>query len=291
MKSGFSAIIGRPNAGKSTLLNEILGQKIAITTDKAQTTRRQIRGILTTEEGQIVFIDTPGIYKPFDKLGELLLDESKLAIPDSDVILFLVDVCEPLGKGDRWIIKNILDTKTPVILVLNKIDKISEEKSAKNISTYLSAFENKPEAIKISAKTGKNVSKLIQKIFELLPQGAAMYDADTVSDETMRSVSAEIIREKILVNTSDEIPHAVAVFIESYREDETIDRISATICCEHESQKGIIIGKGGALLKKIGTQARIELEEIAQKKVFLELHVKVEKNWRKKKDLEKWLDR
>ncbi len=283
MKSGFTAIIGRPNAGKSTLLNKILGQKIAITTDKAQTTRKRIKGIYTTEEGQIVFIDTPGIHKPFNKLGEFLLDEAKVAVPDADLILFIVDGTEPAGKGDRWIAQNILQTEIPVIIVMNKVDKTKKlEKIEENLLTYKTLFEKNYPVVKISAKTGRNIDTLLKNIFKSLPEGGLLYPEDVVTEETMRDVAEEVIREKILLNTSDEIPHSVAVKVENYQETEEIDRIYATIYCETKSQKGILIGKGGSLLKKIGTEARLELEKIVEKKVFLGLEVKVEKDWRKK---------
>lgn len=283
MKSGFVAIIGRPNVGKSTLLNQILGQKIVITTDKAQTTRKRIKGILTTEEGQIVFVDTPGVHKPLNKLGEFLLDEAKIAVPDADVILFLVDGSEPAGKGDKWISKNLLQTEIPIIIVMNKVDKIKKtEKVEENLLTYKTLFDKNLPVVKISAKTGRNIDTLIKNIYKKLPQGEALYPDDIVTEETMRDVTEEIIREKILLNTSDEIPHSVAVKVDNYKEQEEIDKIYATIYCEHKSQKGILIGKGGSLLKKIGTESRLELEKIVEKKVYLELQVKVEKDWRKK---------
>lgn len=283
MKSGFVAIIGRPNVGKSTLLNQILGQKIVIATDKAQTTRKRIKGILTNEEGQIVFIDTPGVHKPLNKLGEFLLDEAKVAVPDADVILFLVDGSDPAGKGDKWIAQNILQTEIPIIIVMNKVDKIKKtEKVEENLLTYKTLFDTNLPVVRISAKTGRNIDTLIKNIYKKLPEGEALYPEDIVTEETMRDVTEEIIREKILLNTSDEIPHSVAVKVEKYKEEETIDKISAVIYCEHKSQKGILIGKGGSLLKKIGTESRLELEKIVEKKVFLELQVKVEKDWRKK---------
>lgn len=283
MKSGFTAIIGRPNAGKSTLLNKILGQKIAITTDKAQTTRKRIKGIYTTDEGQIVFIDTPGIHKPFNKLGEFLLDEAKVAVPDADLILFIVDGTEPAGKGDRWIAQNILQTEIPVIIVMNKVDKTKKlEKVEENLLSYKTLFKKNYPVVRISAKTGRNIDTLLKNIFKNLPEGGLLYPEDIVTEETMRDVAEEVIREKILLNTSDEIPHSVAVKVEKYQETDEIDRIYANIYCETKSQKGILIGKGGSLLKKIGTEARLELEKIVEKKVFLGLEVKVEKDWRKK---------
>ncbi len=283
MKSGFVAIIGRPNVGKSTLLNQILGQKIVIATDKAQTTRKRIKGIFTTPEGQIVFVDTPGVHKPLNKLGEFLLDEAKIAVPDADVILFLVDGSDPAGKGDKWIAKNLLQTNIPIIIAMNKVDKIKKpEKVEENLLSYKTLFDVNLPVVKISAKTGRNIDTLIKNIYKKLPEGEALYPEDIVTEETMRDVTEEIIREKILLNTSDEIPHSVAVKVDNYREAEDIDRIYATIYCEQKSQKGILIGKGGNLLKKIGTEARLELEKIVEKKVYLQLEVKVEKDWRKK---------
>lgn len=283
MKSGFVAIIGRPNVGKSTLLNQILGQKIVIATDKAQTTRKRIKGILTNEQGQIVFVDTPGVHKPLNKLGEFLLDEAKIAVPDADVILFLVDGSEPAGKGDNWIAQNILQTNIPIIIVMNKVDKIKKTaKVEQNLLTYKTLFNDNLPVVKISAKTGRNMDTLIKNIYKKLPEGDLLYPEDVVTEETMRDVTEEVIREKILINTSDEIPHSVAVKVTDYKEQEDIDRIYATIYCEHKSQKGILIGKGGSLLKKIGTESRLELEKIVEKKVFLALEVKVEKDWRKK---------
>ncbi len=291
-KSGFVAVIGRPNVGKSTLLNTVIGQKIVIATDKAQTTRKRIKGIYTNEEGQIVFIDTPGIHKPVDKLGEFLMDEAKCSIPDADLILFIVDASEPAGAGDKWIVENLLKkTNIPVIIVLNKVDKLKDPiKKEQNILTYKMLFnENLPTA-RISAQTGRNIDTLISTIMRKLPSGVPIYDEDDLTDESMRSIAQEIIREKILVNTKDEIPHSVAVIIDKYEEKDDIDRISAVIHVEHDSQKGIMIGKKGQMLKKIGTQARLELEKMLDKKVFLELNVKVSKDWRKKTpDLENWV--
>ncbi len=284
MKCGFVTILGRPNVGKSTLLNQILGQKIVITTDKAQTTRKRIKGILTEDRGQIVFVDTPGVHRPLNKLGEFLLDEAKIAVPDADLVLFLVDGSEPAGKGDRWIVENILkNCKIPVVLVMNKVDKIKNiQKIEENLISYKTLFNENIPVLRISAKTGRNKDTLLDNIFRRLPDGEKMYPDDIVTEESMRSVAEEIIREKILINTQDEIPHSVAIVIDKYEEKEEIDKIYAIIYCEQKSQKGILIGKGGSLLKKIGTEARLELESIADKKVFLSLEVKVEKDWRKK---------
>lgn len=291
-KSGFVAVIGRPNVGKSTLLNTIVGQKIVIATDKAQTTRRRIKGIFTNEEGQIVFIDTPGIHKPLDKLGEFLMDEAKCSIPDADLILFIVDVSEPAGAGDKWIVENLLKkTDIPVIIVLNKVDKLKDPiKKEQNLLTYKLLFDKNMPTAKISAQTGRNIDTLISTIMRKLPDGPPIYAQDDLTDESMRSIAQEIIREKILLNTKDEIPHSTAVVIEKYEEKDDIDKIYAQIHVEHESQKGIMIGKKGQMLKIIGTQARKELEKMLDKKVYLELSVKVSKDWRKKApDLENWV--
>lgn len=283
IKSGFVSIIGRPNVGKSTMLNQVLGQKIVIATDKAQTTRKRIKGILTNEKGQIVFVDTPGIHKPINKFGEFLLDEAKISVPDSDLVLFLVDGSEPAGKGDKWIVENIIaKTQTTVVLVMNKLDKISnQEKITENYQSYMSLFDSEIPVIKISAKTGKNKNKLIDMIMDYLPEGELLYPEDIITEENMRSIVEEIVREKILLNTKEEIPHSVAIKVDRYEELPDIDRIYANIFCETKSQKGILIGKGGSLLKKIGTEARLDLENITEKKVFLSLQVKVEKDWRK----------
>ena len=281
-KTGFVTLIARPNVGKSTLLNKIAGQKIAITTPVAQTTRYQIKYIYTDENSQIIFIDTPGIHKPLNKLGEFLAEESKSSLEDSDVVLFLVDSKDEAGAGDKWIVENYLKTiNKPIIIVANKIDTISANKLEYNILSYKKLFEKNLPIIKISAKTGKNLLVLLDKIKEYLPNGEKLYPDDEITDQNMRAIVSEVIREKIILNTKDEIPHYVAVLVEDYKQTETIDRIKAQIIVSQESQKGIIIGKNGSLLKKIGTEARKEIEEIAQNKVFLELFVKVKKNWQK----------
>ncbi len=287
MKCGFVTILGRPNVGKSTLLNQMLGQKIVIATSKAQTTRKRIKGILTEENGQIIFVDTPGVHRPLDKLGEFLLDETKVAVPDADLVLFLVDGSEPAGKGDRWIVENLLkDIKIPVILVMNKVDKVKQtQKIEENLMSYKTLFKENIPVVKISAKTGRNKDTLLDNIYKRLPEGVKLYPDDIVTEESMRSVAEEIIREKILLHTEDEIPHSVAIKIDKYEECVDIDKIYAIIYCEQKSQKGILIGKNGALLKQIGTEARLELENIVEKKVYLSLEVKVEKDWRKKEKL------
>ena len=285
-KSGFVTIIGRPNVGKSTLLNKIVGQKIVITSDKAQTTRERLRGIYTSEKGQIVFVDTPGVHKPLNKLGEFLLEETKLAVPDADVILFMVDGKEPAGAGDKWIAKNILQTNIPIILVVNKVDTIKNVAERDlNVVTYRELFDNlKIPVVKVSAKTGRNIDTLIKNIYAKLPEGIAMYDEDEVTDQNMREITKEIIREKILRLTQDEIPHSVAVKVDLFEEKKTLTKISATIFVEQDSQKLIVVGKQGQMIKKIGEYARVELENMIGRKVFLDLFVKVKKNWRKKED-------
>ena len=283
IKTGFVAIIARPNVGKSTLLNRLVGQKIAITTPVAQTTRKNIKGIYSDSDSQIIFIDTPGIHKPLNKLGEALSEQSKSVLDDVDLILFLVDAQDEAGRGDKWIVENYLkDTKTPILLVLNKVDLIKDlAKRELNTYSYKSLFGKSLDTVKVSAKTGRNVDDLIEKIKNYLPLGQKLYDEDEVTDQNMREIASEIIREKIIFATKDEIPHSVAVVIENYKKEENIDKISAQIIVSNESQKKILIGKGGSMLKKIGTNARLELEKIVDKKVFLELFVKVVKNWQK----------
>ena len=284
-KCGYAVVLARPNVGKSTLVNFITGQKIAITTNTAQTTRKQIKGILTEDDAQIVFIDTPGVHKPLNKLGEYLHEQSTGAIDDADVILFLVDATEKAGKGDIWIVENcIKKSKKPVIIVANKIDLIKDEgKKEANIISYKTLFDENLPIIKVSAKTGKNIPKLIETIKNYLPNTQKLYPEDIITDQNMRMIASEVIREKIILNTKDEIPHSVAVLIDEYKTENNIDKIKATIFVSADSQKGIIIGKGGSMLKKIGTDSRLELEEIIEGKVFLELFVKVKKNWQKDK--------
>lgn len=281
-KSGFVTIIGRPNVGKSTLLNQILGQKVAVTSDKPQTTRKRIRGIYTTEKGQIVFIDTPGVHKPLYKLGEFLLDEAKIAVPDADLVLFLVDAQDPPGAGDEWIVKNLLGIDIPIIIVVNKVDKVKNmQQRDENILAYKMLFKENLPLVKISAKTGRNIDTLVKNIYRKLPNGINLFDEEDVTDQTVREITAEIIREKILINTHDEVPHSIAVVIDKFEEMENLNKIIATIYVEQDSQKGILIGKQGQMLKKIGQSAREEIEKLDEKKVYLDLHIKVQKDWRK----------
>ena len=212
-----------------------------------------------------------------------MLDEAKISIPDADMILFLVDGSEPAGKGDKWIAQNLLETEIPVVIVMNKVDKLKKpEKVEENLLSYKTLFDKNLPVVRVSAKTGRNIDTLLSNIYKKLPEGELLYPEDVVTEETMRSVTEEIVREKILLNTSDEIPHSVAVKVETYQEEDEIDRIRAIIYCETKSQKGILIGKAGSMLKRIGMEARQELEKIVDKKVFLGLEVKVEKDWRKK---------
>lgn len=279
-KMGFVTILGRPNTGKSTLLNRIIGQKIAVTTSVAQTTRRKIRGIYNDKSSQIVFLDTPGVHKPLNKLGEHLIQQTKEALEGTDLILFIVDAYTHAGKGDKWIVDNMLQTDVPIILVLNKVDMLKNPQMRElNVYSYKKLFKKNITTCKISAKTGRNIDTLIKTIIKMLPEGIPVYDTENITDETMRDITEEIVREKILLNTRDEIPHAVAVKVEEYIEKDEIDRIKATIYVQTQSQKKIIIGKCGSMIKKIGTEARFELEKTAQKKVYLELFVKVERKW------------
>ena len=286
IKSGVVALLARPNVGKSTLLNQILGQKVAIATPLKQTTRKNLKGIYTDENSQIILLDTPGVHKPLNELGKYLSNQSKEAIEDADLILFLIDSTEPCGLGDKWIYENyIKNSKTPTLVVLNKVDLIKDlEKRDLNFYTYKKMFESNLDSVKISAKTGKNIKDLIEKIKTYLPYGEKFYDEEMVADTNLREIASEIIREKIILNTKDEVPHSVAVMVEEYKEEEKIDKIKATIITNSQSQKGILIGKSGAMLKKIGSSARCELEKIIDKKVYLELYVKVQKNWLKDKN-------
>ena len=285
-KCGYAVILARPNTGKSTLLNFITGQKIAITTPTAQTTRKQIKGIYTRDNCQIIFIDTPGIHKPLNKLGEYLTQQAIDAIEDADVVIFMADVSSKAGKGDYWIVENCLkNINKPVIIAANKVDLIRDEiKKEENIISYKTLFDKNYPVIKISAKTGKNVEILLDEIKKHIPKGVPLYDEETITDQNMRMIASEVIREKIILNTKDEIPHSVAVLIDEYKTEGNLDKIKATIFVSQDSQKGIIIGSKGQMLKKIGTDSRIELEEIIEGKVYLELFVKVKKNWQKDKN-------
>jgi GTP-binding protein Era len=279
-KSGFVAIVGRPNVGKSTLLNQVIGQKVAIMSDKPQTTRNKIHGVYTTDDMQIVFLDTPGIHKPFSKLGDYMVQAAVGALEEVDAILFLIDVTEELGGGDRFIIERLKSVRTPVFLVLNKIDKVHPEALLPVIEKYRKLHEF-AEIVPVSALQGNNVNALLQQIAKYLDEGPMYYPADQVTDHPEQFVCAELIREKILLLTREEVPHSVAVEIESMETaDNGVVRIGAVIYVERDSQKGIVIGKQGALLREIGQLARLDMEKLLGSKIFLELWVKVKKDWR-----------
>jgi GTP-binding protein Era len=279
-RSGFVAIIGRPNVGKSTLMNQIIGQKVAIMSDKPQTTRNKIHGVYTTDEAQIVFLDTPGIHKPTSKLGDYMMKAAHGTLGEVDAILFLIDVVEGLGGGDRYIISQLKGIDTPVILVMNKIDQVEPEALLPIIAQYKDLYEF-AEIVPISAIQGNNVTTLLEQIIKYLPEGPQYYPADQVTDHPEQFVCAELIREKILHLTREEVPHSIAVQIEDMRvQDNGVVYIGAVIFVERESQKGIIIGKKGALLKEVGQLARRDIEALLGSKTFLELWVKVKKDWR-----------
>lgn len=278
-KSGFVTLIGRPNVGKSTLMNCIIGQKIAITSNKPQTTRNRIQTVYTSEEGQIVFLDTPGIHKAKNKLGDYMVTVAEKTLSEVDVILWLVEPSNFIGAGERHIIEQLKKGKTPVILVINKIDTVKKEQLLEYIDTYRKEYDF-AEIVPVSALKAENIKELLKCIMKYLPCGPAFYDEDTVTDQPVRQIVAELIREKTLRLLSDEIPHGVAVSIESMKYKKNIVDIEATIFCERDSHKGIIIGKNGAMLKKIGSMARRDIEELLEKQANLQLWVKVKKDWR-----------
>ena len=278
-KSGFVTLIGRPNVGKSTLMNRLIGQKIAITSNKPQTTRNRIQTVLTTEEGQIVFLDTPGIHKAKNKLGDYMVNVAERTLEEVDVILWLVEPTDYIGAGEKHIIEQLKKTKTPIILVINKTDTVNKEAILSFIDTYRKELDFQ-EIVPVSALKGENTDELVKCILKYLPYGPAFYDEDTVTDQPMRQIVAELIREKALRLLEDEIPHGIAVSIECMKDKGKICHIEATIVCERESHKGIIIGKGGQMLKKIGSAARPEIEDLLEMQVNLQLWVKVKKDWR-----------
>lgn len=279
-KSGFVAIIGRPNVGKSTLMNQVVGQKIAIMSDKPQTTRNKIHGVYTTNESQVVFLDTPGIHKRQSKLGDYMNQTALGTLGEVEAALFLVDASEGIGGGDRYIAEQLKKIKTPIILVLNKIDKIDPPALLPLIEQYRKLHDF-AEIVPISAKLGNNVNTLLDQIQRYLPPGPQYYPEDQVTDHPEQFVCAELIREKILHMTREEVPHSIAVTIEDMRVEENgTVYISAVIFVERDSQKGIIIGKQGALLKEVGRQARQDIQRLLGSKIFLELWVKVKKDWR-----------
>ena len=279
-KSGFIAVIGRPNVGKSTLINKIIGQKIAITSDKPQTTRSRIQCILTQDDAQIIFLDTPGIHKPKFKLGEYMLKAAEGTLKEVDAIFFVIDATEKFGGGEKYILERLSATTKPVILVVNKVDLIEREKILPIIAEY-SARRDFAAVVPISATQGINVDALIAEAKNFLPEGVQYYPADMVTDQPERLIIAELIREKILHATQDEVPHSIAVDLEEFtpRDNGTIF-IRATIYVERDSQKRILIGKGGSMLKNVGAAARPEIEMLLGAKIFLDLWVKVKRDWR-----------
>jgi GTP-binding protein Era len=280
-KSGFVTIIGRPNVGKSTLMNHLIGEKISIISNKPQTTRNTIQTILTKEDYQIIFLDTPGIHKPKHKLGEYMVRAANKTLNEVDVILFLITPDETLGAGDRYIIEQLKTVKTPVLLIINKADIYKNENIVKTIENYSREFSFK-EVIPISALTGKYVDELVKIIVENLPEGPQYFPSDMITDQPEKFIISEIIREKILKNLEEEVPHGTAVEIISMKEEKgsKLININATIYCEKDSHKAIIIGKGGLMLKKIGQSAREDMEALLGSKIYLELWVKVKKDWR-----------
>lgn len=279
-KSGFVAIIGRPNVGKSTLMNRLIGQKIAITSNKAQTTRNRIQTVYTDDNGQIVFLDTPGINRAKNKLGEYMMNVAHGTLSEVDAVMWIVEPTTFIGAGERHIIEVLGKVKVPVILVINKTDTVEEKAVFEAIDTYKSVYDF-TDIVPVSALKGKNTNELIKTIMKLLPYGPMFYDEDTVTDQPERQIVAELIREQALRQLDKEIPHGIAVVIDRMKErDDGIFDIEATIICERDSHKGIIIGKQGKMLKSIGTKARISMENLLAAKVNLKLWVKVKKDWR-----------
>ncbi|AKG23923.1 GTPase Era [Calothrix sp. 336/3] len=279
-RSGFIGIIGRPNVGKSTLMNYLVGQKIAITSPVAQTTRNRLRGILTTPEAQMIFVDTPGIHKPHHQLGEVLVQNAKIAIESVDVVLFVVDGTSACGAGDRYIFELLYRSQTPVILGLNKIDG-QPPNPEKIDESYIQLTENTPwQTVKFSAKTGEGLPHLQQILIENLAPGPYYYPPDLVTDQPERFIMGELIREQILLLTREEVPHSVAIAIDKVEETPSLTRVIATINVERDSQKGILIGKGGSMLKSVGSAAREQIQKLIAGKVYLELFVKVQPKWR-----------
>ncbi|QHE62212.1 GTPase Era [Rossellomorea vietnamensis] len=280
-KSGFISIIGRPNVGKSTFLNRVIGQKIAIMSDKPQTTRNKVQGVYTTDYAQMIFIDTPGIHKPKHKLGDFMMKIAQNTLKEVDVILFMVNVEEGLGKGDHFIIEKLKGVKTPVYLILNKIDQIHPDALLPMIQQYNDLFPF-AATVPISALEGNNVDQLLQLLKDQLPEGPQFYPADQITDHPERFIVSELIREKVLHLTREEIPHSIAVVIDKMERKEEKDLIDviATIIVERDSQKGIVIGKQGSMLKEVGKRSRVDIENLLGSKVYLELWVKVQKDWR-----------
>lgn len=281
-KSGFVTLVGRPNVGKSTLMNRIIGQKIAITSNKPQTTRNRIQTVYHDDRGQIVFLDTPGIHKAKNKLGEFMVNAAESTFKEVDLVLWLVEATTYIGQGERHIAQELKKSSAPVILVMNKIDKVRKDELLECMNAYKDILDF-AEMVPVSAQNGENVDDLIETMFSYLEEGPQFYDEDTITDQPVRQIVAELIREKALRLLQDEIPHGIAVSIDSMKErpgKNLFYDIDATIVCERDSHKGIIIGKQGAMLKRIGTAARKEIEDFLEAKVNLKLWVKVKKDWR-----------
>ena len=278
--SGFVAILGRPNVGKSTFLNRVVGQKIAIMSDKAQTTRNKIQGIYTEDDAQIVFIDTPGIHKPHSRLGDFMVESALSTLNEVDAVLFMVNATQKRGRGDDFIIERLKNVKKPIYLVINKIDQIHPDKLLQIMDDYRNTLDY-AEVFPISALEGNNCPELIESLVNTLPEGPQYYPADQITDHPERFIAGELIREKVLELTREEVPHSVAVVVDRiHREDAEKVLVQATIVVERNSQKGIIIGKGGKMLKQIGVKARKDIELMLGDKVYLELWVKVQPNWK-----------
>ena len=283
-KSGFATLIGRPNVGKSTLMNYLIGQKIAITSNKPQTTRNRIQTVLTTEEGQIIFVDTPGIHKAKNKLGEYMVNIAERTLNEVDVVLWLVEPTTFIGAGEKHIADQLRKVTTPVILVINKVDMVKKEDVLPAIAAYKDLYDF-AEIVPVSARSGENTDELLKVIMKYLPFGPQFYDEDTITDQPERQIVAELIREKALHCLNEEIPHGIAVTIESMKKNRKVMHIDATIICERDSHKGIIIGKQGNMLKKIGSTARYEIVRMLGCQVNLKLWVRVKKDWRDSEDL------
>ena len=278
-KSGFVTLIGRPNVGKSTLMNYLIGQKIAITSNKPQTTRNRIQTVLTTEEGQIIFVDTPGIHKAKNKLGEYMVNVAERTLNEVDAVLWLVEPTTFIGAGEKHIADQLKKVTTPVILVINKVDSVKKEEVLASIAAYQDIYDF-AAIVPVSARSGENTKELLKVVYQYMPYGPQFYDEDTITDQPERQIVAELIREKALHCLNEEIPHGIAVVIDSMKKKGKVMHIDATIICERDSHKGIIIGKQGSMLKKIGSTARYEIEKMLDMQANLKLWVKVKKDWR-----------
>lgn len=278
-KSGFVTLIGRPNVGKSTLMNYLIGQKVAITSNKPQTTRNRIQTVLTTEEGQIIFVDTPGIHKAKNKLGEYMVNVAERTLNEVDAVLWLVEPTTFIGAGEKHIADQLKKVTTPVILVINKVDSVKKEEVLASIAAYQDIYDF-AAIVPVSARSGENTKELLKVVYQYLPYGPQFYDEDTITDQPERQIVAELIREKALHCLNEEIPHGIAVVIDSMKKKGKVMHIDATIICERDSHKGIIIGKQGSMLKKIGSTARYEIEKMLDMQANLKLWVKVKKDWR-----------